>query len=78
MDFEEKKILKDSFELIQENNEMLHKIRNVQKRETLWFLIKTFLVIGIFYGLFYSFGPQIEKALKIYDSIENILLKSGN
>ena len=78
MDFEEKKILKDSFELIQENNEMLHKIRNVQKRETLWFLIKIVIVVGIFSGLFYSFGPQIEKALKIYDSIENILLKSGN
>jgi hypothetical protein len=72
MEAEEKKLLQETFELVQENNEMLVKIRNVQKREAAWFVFKLTITIGIILGTFYWLEPYINKILDIYGRIFDV------
>ncbi|MBU0999377.1 hypothetical protein KKG24_03710 [Patescibacteria group bacterium] len=69
MDPESQKLLEDTFQLAQENNRMLRKIRSVQKWRTFWSGLKIFIIIGIALGSFYFLEPYINKMLDFYGSI---------
>ncbi|MFA5931967.1 MAG: hypothetical protein WC793_01145 [Candidatus Paceibacterota bacterium] len=69
MDPESKKLLEDTYALAEENNKMLHKIRNVQKWATFWSGLKVLIVIGIALGSFYFLEPYMNKAISLWDSI---------
>ncbi len=69
MDPESKKLLEETFELAQENNKMLRKIRSVQKWSAFWSGLKIFLIIGIALGSFYFLEPYINKIADLYNSI---------
>ena len=57
---EEKKLLEETYKLAEENNEMLHKIRMVQKRQAIFIFIKWFLIIGASVGIFYFLQPYVD------------------
>ncbi|OIO29627.1 hypothetical protein COX93_00935 [Candidatus Nomurabacteria bacterium CG_4_10_14_0_2_um_filter_30_12] len=72
MDPESKELIQDTLKLTEENNELLHKIRGVQKRETLWQVAKMILIIGITLGSFYYIEPYLNKMMDLYNSITGI------
>ncbi len=71
MDPESKKLLEETFELAQENNKMLHKVRRVQKWATFWSGLKVFIIVGVALGLFYFLEPYINKIVDLYNSVSN-------
>ncbi len=78
MDPESKKLLKDTFDLAQKNNKMLHKVRRVQKWVTFWQTLKLLVIIGIAVGAFYFIEPYLDKVLSLYDSISSTEQKLKN
>ncbi len=60
MDPELAKILKETWRLSKENNEMLHKVRGVQKRDALFGFLKWLFIIGLGVGSFYFLQPYID------------------
>ena len=69
MDPESKQLLQNTLALAEENNKMLHSIRGVQKRETLWHVLKFILIIGIAFGSFYYVEPYLNKIMNLYSSV---------
>ena len=69
MDPESKKLLEETFRLAQENNNMLHKVRSVQKWANLWSLLKVLLIIGIALGSFYFLEPFVNKFISIWNNV---------
>ena len=61
MDPESKQLLERTFELVEENNEMLHKVRRVQKRAAVFQAVRWIVIIGISVGAFYFLQPYIEQ-----------------
>ena len=68
MDPEERKLLEETLELSKENNALLHKVRGVQKRATLWTGIKLFFIVGIALGAFYYLEPYLDRMVNVYSS----------
>ncbi len=60
MDPELTKLIKETFRLSKENNEMLHKVRGVQKRDALFSLLKWLMIVAIGVGSFYFLQPYID------------------
>ena len=69
MDPEDRKLLQETIELVRENNQMLHKVRRVQKRTTLWSIFKITIVVGIALGSFYFLQPYVDRLVEIYKSV---------
>lgn len=69
MDSESKQLLENTLKLAEENNKLLHKIRGVQKRETLWGVLKIILLIGFVLGSFYYLEPYLTKIVNVYNSV---------
>ena len=78
MDPESKKLLQDTLALAEENNKMLHKIRGVQKRETLWNALKLIIIIGVALGSFYYLEPYLNKVMDLYNSVSGMQQKINN
>jgi len=64
MEQEEKKLLQNTFNLAEENNEMLHKVRGVQKRHAIFGIVKIIIIIGIATGGYYFLQPLVKNVLK--------------
>ncbi|MFH1608580.1 MAG: hypothetical protein ABH951_00995 [Patescibacteria group bacterium] len=60
MEKEEKELLKVAFNLTEENNKMLHKIRGVQKRQAFFGILKMLFFIGLALGAFYFLQPYVK------------------
>jgi zona occludens toxin (predicted ATPase) len=71
MDPESKKLLEQTFELTKENNEMLHKVRRVQKRTALFSLLRLLVIIGIAFGVFIYVEPYLTKIMNLFTSFGN-------
>ncbi|OGJ03144.1 hypothetical protein A3G06_01660 [Candidatus Nomurabacteria bacterium RIFCSPLOWO2_12_FULL_46_14] len=69
MDPEDRKLLEETLELTKENNQMLRKVRGVQKRAAIWNIVKVVLIVGIAYGSFYYLEPYVDKIMSLYSSI---------
>ena len=78
MDAEDKQMLQNALALAEENNKMLHKIRGVQKRGTLWQVLKFSIIIGIAFGSFYYLEPYLNKIVNLYDSVAGVEQKPNN
>jgi small-conductance mechanosensitive channel len=72
MDPESKKLLEDTFKLAKENNEILHKVRGVQKRTAMFGLLRLVLVVGIAFGVFYYIEPYLNKVGAFVSSFTGI------
>lgn len=60
MDPESKKLLEKTYELTEENNRMLHKVRSVQRRTAMFQTVKALIVLGISIGAFYFLQPYVD------------------
>ena len=78
MDPESKQLLQNTLALAEENNKLLHKIRGVQKRETVWRVLKYVVIIAIAFGSFYFLEPYLDKLVGVYDSVMGIQQKVNN
>ena len=81
MDPQTKDLLNKTFELVEDNNQMLHKIRSGQKWATFWHIVKMLVIVGITLGSLYYIQPYLNKVLDLYNSIsgtEQKLNKLGN
>jgi len=78
MDSESRQLLQNTLALAEENNKMLHKIRGVQKRGTLWQVLKLIVIIGIALGSFYYLEPYLNKIVDLYNSISGMQQEINN
>lgn len=78
MDEETKQLLEDTYSLTKENNKLLHKVRGVQKRAELFYIIKILFFIGLSVGAFYYVQPYLEKVFNLYSSITNTTQELNN
>ena len=78
MDQESKQLLQNTLVLAEENNKMLHKIRGVQKRGTLWQVLKLIIIIGIALGSFYYIEPYLNKIMDLYNSVSGMQQQINN
>jgi len=78
MDQESKQLLQNTLALAEENNKMLHKIRGVQKRGTLWQVLKLIVIIGIALGSFYYIEPYLNKIMDLYNSVSGMQQQINN
>jgi len=78
MDHESKQLLQNTLALAEENNKMLHKIRGVQKRGTLWQVLKLIVIIGIALGSFYYIEPYLNKIMDLYNSVSGMQQQINN
>ncbi|MCX6747579.1 MAG: hypothetical protein NTW98_01355 [Candidatus Nomurabacteria bacterium] len=70
MDPQSKALLEKTYELVEENHEMLRKVRSVQKRAELFQVVKTLVVIGISIGAFYFLQPYV-------DGLQDFITETG-
>jgi len=70
MNPEERKLLQNTFNLAEENNKMLHKVRGVQKRQVLFSVLKWIIIIGITVGAFYFLEPYVQQ-------LQSLIEKTG-
>ena len=79
MEEETKKLLEDNLALNRENNEMLHKLYNIQRWAQITRIIYWFVVIGIAIGAFYFIQPFFDSLLGVYgldsSSINSVFIK---
>jgi len=66
MDAESKKLLQDTFNLAQENNNMLHKIRRAQKIARLMTIIYWSFIILSAVGAYYIIQPYVDQLKETY------------
>ncbi len=78
MDPESKKLLEDTYNLAEENNKMLRKVRGVQKREAIFSGLKWLVVIIIGVGSFYFLQPYIDFVKEFVTSTGATLNKIDN
>jgi hypothetical protein len=74
VDSESKQLLQNTFNLTEENNKMLRKMRRAQKISSFMQVIYWLIIIGIAVGAFYFLPPyisQLEKFLKISGTTVN-------
>jgi hypothetical protein len=77
MDPESKKLLEKTYEIALENNEMLKKVRGVQKRAFLVSLVKFLIFVGITLGTFYYIEPYLNQFIGIYSNLSGIGAEGG-
>ena len=78
MDPEDKKLLKDTLTLVEENNSMLRKVRKVQKRQYFFAVVHWIVIIGVAIGAFYFIQPYINKAKTFFGDVGSAIDKFKN
>ena len=66
MDQEVKKLLEENIKLSKENNELLLKIRNIQRWGQITSIFYWFIIIGVTIGAFYYIKPYLGNLLNVY------------
>jgi hypothetical protein len=66
MDQEVKKLLEENIRISKENNELLLKIRNVQRWAQITRYLYWFVIIAVSFGAFYFVQPYLENLLNLY------------
>ena len=72
MEPEDKKLLKETFELAKENNKLLRKVRGVQKWQAFWSIFRIVIIIGIALGVAYYLEPYMEKAITVFNQVSGM------
>lgn len=69
MEPEDKKLLKETFELVKDNNKMLHSIRRGQRWASFMRMIYWLIIIGISIGAWYYLQPYVNKMISLYNQV---------
>ena len=71
MDPESKKLLEETFQLVSDNNKILHGIRRSQRIASFMRALYWLIIIGISIGSFYYISPYLDKILGLYNSLSD-------
>jgi hypothetical protein len=77
MDPESKKLLEETLELEQENNEILHSMKRSMTWARVMSVVYWLIIIGISIGAFYFIQPYIDQVVKTYGSFSNLIRNLG-
>ena len=66
MDQETKQLLEENLKLSRENNELLLKIRGIQRWQQITHVLYWFLIIAVSIGAFYFLKPYLGNLLNVY------------
>ncbi len=69
MDKETEKMLRETFRLARDNNEMLHKMRGAQKRAAFWKFIKLLFTVSLLLLSYYYIAPYVKQVQETYQSV---------
>lgn len=76
---EEKSLLERTYQLAEENNEILRKMRRLSRYGTIFKVIYWVVILGLSFGAYYFIQPYVESASGLFgqvqgnvDSVENI------
>jgi len=70
---EERSLLQRIANTVEENNEMLHSIRRVQKWATIWRAVYWTVIIGSAIGAYWIIQPYIDQLLGVYSGAQSNL-----
>ncbi len=70
MNPEEKQLLQKTYDLAEENNKILHKLKRANTRSALFRWFYWIIIIGISIGAFYFLEPYIKAATNAYKSLQ--------
>ena len=69
----EKELLQKTYELVEENNKILHKLKSANTRAALFRWFYWIVIVGISVGAFYFLEPYIKVVSGTYKSLETEL-----
>ena len=72
MEPEDKKLLKETFELAKENNKLLRKVRGVQRWQAFWSVFRVIIIMGIALGALYYLEPYMEKIITLFNQVSGM------
>lgn len=78
MTTEEDQIIKETLELVKDNNSMLHKMRRAQVVGNTISIIKWVAVIAITLGTYYYLQPMMNQLLEVYSGLGDLYQSTGN
>lgn len=58
--------------LVEENNELLHKMQNAQTRGKIYRIIRWIIILALAIAAFYFVQPYIEQVQNTYDSLNEM------
>lgn len=68
-EFDEHAHVKETADLVRENNKMLHKLLRAQRLSQLSSLLRWLIIVAISLGVFYYLKPYVEQLTLMYQKI---------
>jgi hypothetical protein len=78
MDPRERDMLRKTFELVEENNEMLKKLRRTQKFGLVIKILYWVIVIGVAVGAYYFIQPFVDQIGQTYSGLQGNIDNATN
>ena len=78
MNPEEKKLLEDTFAMVQENNKLLHSMRSHMRVQRIMSIVYWVFIIGSAVGVFYLLQPYVDQFIGAYTSASDAFKNFGN
>ncbi|MFA5778361.1 MAG: hypothetical protein WC870_02650 [Candidatus Paceibacterota bacterium] len=75
---EEKKLLEQTYELVEENNRMLHSIKRTMFMARIMSVLYWVLIIGVSVGAFYFIQPYLDQLMDTYSGAKSNLDNLGS
>ncbi len=73
MDPESKKLLEETKELAQENNQMLHSLRRSMRISRIMSFLYWIFIIGTAVGAYYFIQPYVNQLVSLYSNVSGTL-----
>ena len=68
---EERQMLAQTLQVVEENNKMLHRMRRIQKLASFMSFLRWVVIIGVSIGAFYFLQPYVERMQNFMQSTNN-------
>jgi hypothetical protein len=70
-EFDEHSHVKETADLVKENNKMLHKLLRAQRLSQLSSLLRWLIILAISLGVFYYLKPYVEQLTRMYQEVSS-------
>ena len=70
MNPEEKQLLQKTYDLAEENNKILHKLKSANTRSAFFRWVYWIIIVGVSIGAFYFLEPYIKAATNVYKGLQ--------
>lgn len=71
-------LLNKTFELVEDNNKMLRKMRRAQTWSLIFTILKWLIITGLAVGIYYFFQPLLVQLSEIYSGLGEFYQSSGS